>query len=118
MKVLGEPAECTGDVFSKPMGVHGIHGARDASRLVDSMHVSPGKSVDGTVDRQNCDLSIGWTGNDENVMGARDASRKVVSMHVWRRKSVDATVDQQIFDLSIGWKGNDENVMGTNIDNT
>jgi hypothetical protein len=28
-----------------------------------------GKSVDATVDRQICDLSIRWTGNDESVMG-------------------------------------------------
>jgi hypothetical protein len=52
MKVLGEPAECTGDVYSKPMGVHGIHRAWDASRKVGSMHVWPGKSVDATVERQ------------------------------------------------------------------
>jgi hypothetical protein len=57
------------------------------------MHVWPGKSVDVTVDRQNRGLSIGWTGNDENMMGARDRSRKVESMHVCPRKSLDATLD-------------------------
>ena len=38
--------------------------------------------MDATVDGQKCGLSIGWTGNDENMMGARYSSGMVVSMHV------------------------------------